>query len=99
MNCKQGDLAVIVYSRAGNEGKIVTCLKLHPPGYDLTDKEHGPVWEVDRNDLIAVWAGTGAIASTNGNAIPDSFLRPIKPDETPDESIEAMDKLLEKEKV
>ena len=28
MNCKQGDLAIVVRSMAGNEGKIVRCLTL-----------------------------------------------------------------------
>ena len=28
MNCKQGDLAVIVRSFSGNEGKIVRCVRL-----------------------------------------------------------------------
>lgn len=28
MNCKPGDLAVIVRSMAGNEGKIVRCVRL-----------------------------------------------------------------------
>ena len=27
MNCKRGDVAVIVKSAAGNEGKVVTCLE------------------------------------------------------------------------
>lgn len=28
MNCKKGDLAMIVRSYAGNHGKVVTCLEL-----------------------------------------------------------------------
>lgn len=28
MNCKQGDLALILRSAAGNEGKIVRCVEL-----------------------------------------------------------------------
>lgn len=27
MNCKEGDLAMIVKSKAGNEGKIVRCIQ------------------------------------------------------------------------
>lgn len=36
MNCKQGDLALIVRSAAGNEGKIVRCVELAGSwgGYD-----------------------------------------------------------------
>jgi len=46
MNCQQGDVAIVVRSKAGNEGKIVTCLRFvgqipgQKPGY--TDW-----WEVD----------------------------------------------------
>lgn len=33
MNCKQGDLAYVFKSDAGNYGRIVTCLALHPAGH------------------------------------------------------------------
>lgn len=32
LNCNQGDLAVVVRSECGNEGKIVRCLRLAQPG-------------------------------------------------------------------
>jgi hypothetical protein len=48
MNCKQGDLAIIVRSVAGNEGKIVRCLRLVPWGHDGGRKFEGPRWIVDR---------------------------------------------------
>jgi hypothetical protein len=53
MNCQQGDLAVFVRSWAGNEGKVVRCVRfmgmqkfvgLNGPGIE----EH-PAWEIDRD--------------------------------------------------
>ena len=41
LNCKQGDLAVVVRSMAGNEGKIVRCLALTVYGAGLG---YGPRW-------------------------------------------------------
>ena len=50
LNCKQGDIAVIVRSAAGNEGKIVQCLRLEmklmacwPDGIQRLE----PQWETD----------------------------------------------------
>jgi hypothetical protein len=48
MNCKQGDLAVIVRSVAGNEGAVVTCLELvGRPAWYMKELP-GPIWRVDR---------------------------------------------------
>lgn len=50
MNCKAGDLARIVFSHHGHEGKIVRCLwiaedsGLINPDFTVTK---GPVWETD----------------------------------------------------
>ena len=49
LNCKQGDLAVIVRSMAGNEGKIVQCPRLVFDPWHYFD---GPRW------LIACNRGT-----------------------------------------
>ena len=68
MNCKQGDLAIVVRSYAGNEGKIVRCLRFvgSVPGYYL-DHDH---WLVDT-----------VITSNLGYKdpyFPDKILRPIR---------------------
>lgn len=51
MNCQKGDLAVYVRSKAGNEGKIVRCIRLATIE-ELEAWHHrsddGPVWIVDR---------------------------------------------------
>lgn len=69
MNCKQGDLAVIVRSASGNEGKIVRCVKFagvvrfYPYG-------KYPSWEVDP-PVPSIFTGTT-------DCIPDAELRPIR---------------------
>ena len=81
MRCKQGDLAVIVKSWAGNEGKIVKCVRsfngslLNPDGSFL----EGVIWEVDEN--LKTWDGTF------GKNAPDVYLRPIRPSEGQDETL------------
>lgn len=54
MNCKQGDLALIIRSTAGNEGLVVTCLEfVGGAGYLVHNgkpyKMNGDCWwKVDR---------------------------------------------------
>jgi hypothetical protein len=74
MNCKQGDMAIIIKSRWGNEGKIVTCLELmgEIPGY------YGIHWMTDR--LLPCEGITTPF-------INDAFLRPIRPSDEPDEML------------
>jgi len=76
MNCKPGDLAIVVKSWAGNEGKIVRCIKLDtersffdnvgPDG--VTPPE--PIWIID----IHLRGCDGSFS----NYIADSQLRPIR---------------------
>lgn len=58
MNCKQGDMALVIKSQAGNEGKVVTCLELLGPNPGIVFFDEGkslllePVgiwWRVDRH--------------------------------------------------
>lgn len=57
MKCKVGDMALIIKSAAGNEGKAVTCIELlgaNPGIIHFGDKEIllmpiGVWWRVDRN--------------------------------------------------
>ena len=68
MNCKPGDLAIVVKSVAGNEGRILTVLRWigHIQGFSGNDW-----WETDVE--VRTLLG-GRIA-----AMRDSFLRPIRP--------------------
>lgn len=87
MRCRVGDMALIVESCAGNEGKIVQCLELAglqgclaPDG----QVEEGAVWRIDQ--MLPSWSGT------LGHHILDSQLRPLR-DPGPDE-VDEMVKLL-----
>lgn len=73
MNCKPNDFAMIFRSRAGNHGRLVTCLRLATQA-ELDDAwfvDHEPVWVIDR--YIPVSNGAPV------NLCRDSSLRPIRP--------------------
>jgi len=73
MNCKPGDLAVIVRSRAGNEGRLVTCLRLANKAEADTAgfaQDAGPIWVVDRQ-LNTLYGFPATLAHDNN-------LRPIR---------------------
>lgn len=68
MNCKKGDLAVIVISAAGNEGRIVRCV-------GLTESRmfhifRGPRWLIDKPVPDSLGGFIDSIADAN--------LRPIR---------------------
>ena len=84
MNCKPGDLAVFVRSDAGNEGKVVRCLRVATKR-ELKAQNFvsncGPVWLIDQ------------LVNTNcGLLCPlvlDQYLRPIRDpgDDAKDETL------------
>ena len=72
MNCKPGELAVIVKSMAGNEGKIVRCLRLATKDEVLQTRFtiYPVVWLIDK-----------ALPTRLGHLAPlayDVGLRPIR---------------------
>lgn len=75
LNCKQGDLAIIVKSVSGNEGKIVRCVRYAgmieytTPNFSLLRLES---WEVD----VQVKGCFGQLH----RLMPDSHLRPLRGD-------------------
>lgn len=76
MNCKPGDLALIVRSTAGNEGKVVTCLRFVG---DVRGFQSADYWLIDR-----------MLNTRLGGEVPyvsDSFLRPIRPGDISDEEV------------
>lgn len=82
MNCKPGDLAVIVRSYAGNEGKIVRCIRLvdyvcwgRPDGSEVV----APTWKIDRE----LRGCRGDVS----DQIEDSLLSPIRPGDITDEEV------------
>lgn len=82
MNCKQGDLARVVNSQAGNNDKIVQCLEyvglrwwLNHDGDRLA-----PTWRIDRE--LPPLEGFG-----DDDLIEDSKLRPIRDSDGTDETL------------
>lgn len=91
LNCKQGDLAIVVKSYAGNEGKIVRCIRLIPAGFGRFRESLGPLWEVDVELNIVDENG---LKRPPVKIATDAHLRPIKPldeldDVTRDEEVSA----------
>jgi hypothetical protein len=82
MNCKQGDLAVIVRSHAGNEGKLVRCLELI--GLRCWFEADGSV------STLWTWRIDTPLFNAEGELFPDiadDQLRPIRPGEGDDETL------------
>ena len=83
LNCKQGDLALVIGSHPVNSGQVVTCLELLPVGFfrdDLepgisqqVDPDEGPLW---RTDKPLSWGEDGPPYMY---IAPDRILRPITP--------------------
>lgn len=89
MNCKQGDLAIVVRSWAGNEGKIVRCLRLATEreiSCVSFDKTSGPVWVTDS---VLFYAYRDGPKAGSGPLCLDSYLRPIRDpgDDATDETL------------
>ena len=80
MNCKPGDLAVIVRSFAGNEGKIVRCIEV-VQSHDFSGLSvlGGPRWLIDRPVPLLLCGFTRTVA--------DAALRPIRPNDGEDETL------------
>lgn len=70
MNCKPGDLAVVVRSKCGNEGVILRCIRLSPKSEHKLDPRHLLVWLTDR-DTVDTHGGSSPY-------MPDAYLRPIR---------------------
>lgn len=75
MNCKPNDLAMIIKSMAGNEGKIVTCIRLVDDQFNY-GPSYGPIWETD-TILLTVGMHTKTYKASHSH-VPDAWLRPIK---------------------
>lgn len=85
MNCKPGDLAVIVRSLCGNEGRFVEVVNgdvYELPG-DLGLSEFAPLWRIrPLGELVSSWGVNRA-----ESAFPDAWLRPIRPGDISDEEV------------
>ena len=83
MNCKQGDLAVIVKSWAGNEGKIVHCVRL---------ATHLDIARVNfEKNMGAVWVVDTSLTTERGRQVSlalDCQIRPIRDNDGEDETLQ-----------
>lgn len=81
LNCRQGDLAIIVKSYAGNEGKIVRCLSPWNGGFIMPNGDviFADGWVIDL--LLPVRHGIYA------RRIQDSQLRPLRDSDGEDEML------------
>lgn len=73
LNCRQGDLARVVRSVAGNRDKIVQCVRARGPAEVFWPGDKSTyefMWEIDR------WLP--CIDGRTTNILPDSVLRPIR---------------------
>lgn len=80
MNCKPGDLAIVVMSLAGNEGKIVRCIRLVPGGKRWKEFGLCDTWETDTM--------LPNIAGYENNLMRDAQLRPIRDNDGEDETLQ-----------
>jgi hypothetical protein len=85
MNCKKGDLAVVVRSSHGNEGKVVRCVQFIPAFRRIFadgSSQTTAGWEIDPR--LASFDGPDACW-----AAPDECLRPIRDpgDDATDETL------------
>lgn len=92
MNCKQGDLAIIVRSKKGSQqiGKIVRCVRLASGTVQSTTGEFinlnvdcGDWWEVD----VPLMLSSKDKGYVLANYCPDYSLKPLKDGDGEDEMI------------
>lgn len=82
MRCKPGDLAVVVRSSCGNEGRVVKCLRLDRGKRMLCRNGSiyvGPLWEID--PPLTTWAGNLTSYAR------DDQLRPLRDNDGEDEML------------
>jgi len=77
MNCKQGDLAILIKSYAGNEGKIVRC---------IAHVRRDCAYE----GVVDAWITEPMLTNIDGEEIPttDHRLSPIRDNDGEDETLQ-----------
>lgn len=93
MNCSPGDIAIVVRSYAGNEGKIVTCKKHRYGGFEFEkgrflSSKYADWWEIDVSlNCIDANLKQKIINTTGLYFAPDSHLRPLRDQDGKDETL------------
>jgi len=88
MNCKPGDLAIVIRSLAGNEGKIVTVHRF----VSELEVEYAPKRKNDRegwlcygSNLKSIGLKDKVIVESTKCVFPDESLRPLRDNDGEDE--------------
>lgn len=86
MRCKQGDMAFVIYSENGNEGKIVKCIE-------------SLQYNFENIGVVDSWISEPALINICGTIVPvpDKNLRPIRPGDLDDFEQDEISKIKEKE--
>ena len=93
LNCKKGDLAIIVRSQLGNAGRVVTCLRIALPEnlletFGSTMEKHELIWRIDTPMKWSNW--TRGVVEVPFMA--DEVLRPLRDSEGEDEMLRLVGK-------
>lgn len=86
MNCKPGDLAIIVRSESGNHGCIVECITFYANAKFMGHRDHVNCWGV-RGALRNPDRSWPAIREGVDGVIPDAWLRPLRDSDGEDEML------------
>lgn len=89
LNCRQGEIAIVVRSTSGNEGRVLTCLSLASREEVMEEGFMQGDW------LGAVWKTDTRLADNWGygtTLYPDARLRPIRDSEGEDEVLRLVGK-------
>ena len=86
LRCKQGDLAIVVKSHAGNHGVVLTCLRLATAAEmkDLSYRKYSSMWVTDRATQ-STWGLPDCL-------MPDECLRPLRDTDGEDEMLRLVGK-------
>ena len=96
MNCKIGDLAIVVNAQYRcNIGNIVRILAPHDGTGNINFFDQGQVWVAECARPMK-WEGCGRIYRRRRGPVPDNRLQPIRSSGIDDEVIAAIQKLLNK---
>ncbi|MFM7800628.1 MAG: hypothetical protein ACKO69_00530 [Limnohabitans sp.] len=78
MNCRPGDLAVVVEAyNPSNIGSIVRVLRSHPNQKVLVTEPGDHIWTMEATHPQA-YEVDGALVYRSSGPVPDSYLRPIR---------------------
>lgn len=85
MNCKPGDMAIVVRSHSGNEGRVVEIVAYYGYAKFHDGSAFSNCWLV-KGRLNGGICFTASLFGAD-RLFPDSYLRPLRPDGITDEEV------------